>query len=89
MIFEFDSSKSQSNKEKHGIDFIEAQILWEDEFYIELATRSDIENRFIVIGKIGEKHYSACITYRKEAVRIISVRRAREKEVALYESRRV
>ena len=88
MEFEFDSIKGQSNKVKHGIDFIEAQALWKDEFYIESAARSDTENRFVVIGKIKRKHYSAFVTYRKEIVRIISVRRSHKEEVALYESRR-
>ena len=88
MEFEFDPAKSQSNKVKHGIDFVGAQVLWKDEFYIEVAARSDTESRFAIIGCIGEKHYTAFITYRQEVIRIISVRRSRGKEIELYESRR-
>ena len=40
----------------------------------------------MVIGKISNKHWSAIITYRGEAIRIISVRRSRREEVELYES---
>lgn len=89
MSFEFDDTKSNANKEKHGIDFVEAQALWNDLDRIEIPARTEDESRFLVIGKIAEKHWSTIITYRGENVRIISVRRARVEEVAIYEGRRV
>lgn len=88
MQFEFDPEKSRENKQKHGIDFIEAQTLWDDEFLIEGKARSDTEPRYVAIGVIDEKHYSAFITYRGDTIRIISVRRSREGEREAYESRR-
>nr|WP_315863872.1 BrnT family toxin [Crinalium epipsammum] len=84
--FEYDSAKSQNNKSKHGIDFEEAQLLWNDPLRVEIQARSTTELRSIVIGKIGDKHWSAIITYRGEAIRIISVRRSRENEEEIYES---
>lgn len=84
--FEFDSKKSLSNLNKHGIDFTDAQALWDDPDLIEVHTKSDDEPRSLVIGYIGEKLWSAVITYRDENIRIISVRRSRETEVLLYES---
>ena len=87
MEFEFDETKSQSNKEKHGIDFVEAQELWEDIERLEIPARTEDEPRYLAIGKIGGKHWSAVITYRNEKIRIISVRRARKEEVAIYESK--
>jgi uncharacterized protein len=86
MNFEFDPAKSAANKRKHGIDFLEAQSLWNDLERLEVPARTSDEPRSIVIGKIGEKHWSAVITYREATVRIISVRRARDLEVAIYES---
>lgn len=87
MKFEFASYKSESNKEKHGIDFLEAQALWNDPDLLEIPAKNvDDENRYLFIGKIGRKHWSAVITYRNETVRIISVRRSRSKEVYYYES---
>jgi uncharacterized DUF497 family protein len=86
ITFEFDENKSTVNKEKHGIDFIEAQKLWKDSNLTEFPLESEDEPRFLVIGKISEKYWSGIITYRKNNVRIISVRRARKKEVILYES---
>jgi uncharacterized DUF497 family protein len=84
--FEFDESKSRANKDKHGIDFVEAQALWLDEMFVEILARTDDEPRFLVVGVILDKHWSAVITYCGDRVRIISVRRSRKEEVAIYES---
>ncbi|NJO80610.1 MAG: BrnT family toxin [Cyanobacteria bacterium RM1_2_2] len=89
MEFEFDPQKSQANQQKHGIDFVEAQQLWADVDRIEIPARTEDEARFLVIGKIKGKHWSAVITYRETRVRIISVRRARVEEVAIYEGRSI
>ncbi|MEL6354840.1 MAG: BrnT family toxin [Cyanobacteria bacterium J06627_28] len=89
MAFEFDERKSLSNKEKHGIDFVEAQILWKDEHRLEVPARTVTESRFVVIGEVKSKVWAAVVTYRDENTRIISVRRARKREVELYESDRI
>jgi uncharacterized DUF497 family protein len=86
MAFEFDAQKSQSNLAKHDIDFTEAQRLWDDPDLLEIPARTEDEPRSIVIGKIEAKHWSALITYRGDDIRIISARRSRDEEVALYES---
>jgi uncharacterized DUF497 family protein len=86
MKFEYDSIKSESNKQKHGIDFAEAQPLWEDIDLLEIPAKKMNDPRFLVIGKIANKHWSGIITYRGENIRIISVRRARDEEITLYES---
>ena len=86
MEFEFDSAKSNGNKKKHGIDFYEAQETWNDPDLIEIPVKISDEPRFLVIGEISEKHWSAVITYRGEKIRIISVRRSRKEEVEIYES---
>ena len=85
-MFEFDEAKSRSNLKKHGIDFVEAQGLWDDPNVLEVPARTEDEPRFLVVGRIAGKHWSAVVTYRKEAIRIISVRRSRQEEVAIYES---
>ena len=84
--FEYDPNKSQKNLEKHGINFEYAQELWNDSDLLEISANTSDEPRSLVIGKIGLKHWSAVITYRNTNVRIISVRRSRKAEVALYES---
>ena len=84
--FEFDETKSQANLEKHGIDFIDAQALWNDPMLLEIPAKIVDEPRYLMIGVINRKHWSAVITYRGTNVRLISVRRSRTEEVALYES---
>jgi uncharacterized protein len=86
MRFEFDPVKSRGNKEKHGLDFDEAQALWDDPDLMEIPVMTSDEPRYLVIGKIAGKHWSGIVTYRGDAVRIISVRRARKEEITLYES---
>jgi len=86
MKYEFDPAKSKINKKKHGIDFVEAQMLWDDPDLLEIPARTTDEQRFLVVGKIAEKHWSGVITYRGENIRIISVRWARDEEIDIYES---
>ena len=85
--FEFDEMKSRLNKRKHGIDFVQAQALWLDPDRIEFPARKEPtpEARWLLVGMIGGKHWSAVITYRDGRARIISVRRSRPREVAYYE----
>lgn len=84
MQFEYDQTKSAGNKEKHGIDFEEAQALWDDVNAVELKIRYADEQRFLVIGTLRGKVWAAVITYRGSNIRIISVRRARQDEVRRY-----
>jgi len=86
MKFEFDKGKSESNKKKHGIDFIEAQALWDDPDLLETPAHTTDEPRFLTIGRINKTHWSGIITWRGERIRIISFRRSRKEEVELYES---
>ena len=86
VLFEFDAAKSESNRAKHGIDFIAAQSLWSDPMLLEIPAKTEDEPRFLAVGQIDGKHWSAVITYRGSYIRLISVRRARTEEVALYES---
>jgi uncharacterized DUF497 family protein len=86
MEFEFDPEKSEKNKEKHGIDFYEAQLLWDDPDLLEIPAKVVDEPRFMVIGKIADIFWSGVVTYRNEKIRIISVRRSRKEEIDAYES---
>jgi uncharacterized DUF497 family protein len=84
MRFEFDSVKSAANKTEHGIDFVEAQAIWTDPDRLEIPARTVDEPRHQVIGRIGDRTWSAFITYRHDTIRLISVRRARPEEEARY-----
>ncbi len=85
MKYEYDPNKSFANREKHGIDFEEAKALWQDVDVLQVRVNRPGEERYIVIGRIGGKHWTAVIIYRGTYIRIISVRRARKEEVTLYE----
>jgi uncharacterized protein len=85
MEFEFGPAKSDSNLEKHGIDFDTVQVIWRDVMRVEIPARTADEPRWLVIGQIDGKHWSVVVTYRGQRVRIISARRSQKEEVALYE----
>ena len=85
MIFEYDDKKSKANFKKHSIDFETAQLLWNDTFLLEIPAKTLNEPRVLVIGLIGNEHWSGVITYRENNIRIISVRRSRSEEIDLYE----
>lgn len=89
MEYEFDPKKSRANKQKHRIDFIEAQALWLDVDRVEIPAGTEDESRSLIVGMIGDRHWSAVITYRGEKIRLISVRRSRKEEVAIYESEEI
>lgn len=86
MKFEFGKNKSESNKQKHGIDFNKAKELWEDSDYVEIPVKTSDEPRFLTIGKCAGKFWTGVITYRSENIRIISVSRSRKEEIDIYES---
>ena len=84
MEFEYDQTKSQINKEKHGVDFDEAQALWLDEDRVEFPARSDTEERHALVAMKDGRVWVAFYTVRETSIRIISVRRARENEEKTY-----
>jgi len=85
-MFEFDPSKSELNKHKHGIDFYSARRLWKDPNRIEIPARWVDEPRYVLIAQIEQDIWSAVYTLRNKKVRIISVRKARNNEKEIYNS---
>jgi hypothetical protein len=87
MLFEWDPQKSIANKEKYGIDFETAKRLWTDENRVEIHAPHPVEDRWILLGKKDDKLWTVIYTLRGTAIRIISVRRSREKEEDLYDKK--
>jgi uncharacterized DUF497 family protein len=85
MKFEFDPAKSAANKAKHGIDFEEARALWADSNLAVAPALTGPEPRYLAIGRIGVKVWTAVFTWRDDRLRIISMRRSRPNEVKRYE----
>ena len=87
MEFEYNEKKNQINKEKHGIDFVEAQKLWQDEEALVIpANIVDNEIRYALISKKLTKCFIAIFTIRDDIYRIISVRRCRKNEEKNYDN---
>ena len=84
---EYDEAKSVSNAEKHGIDFEEAQELW-DTPYVVSPLEHKGERRYVVIGRIFGTCWTAVVTNRGSKIRIISVRRSTRKEASYYDRQR-
>lgn len=84
MDFEFDPVKSETNFNKHQINFVDAQQLWSDQFAAVIDARSDSEPRLALIAQLHGRIWTAFFTQRESKIRLISVRRARENEVKLY-----
>lgn len=86
MEFEFDPEKSETNREKHGINFNEAQSSWDDEQHIIVPARSTTEERYALIGSYCGSLWTCIFTLREKNLRIISVRKARDEEKEGYHS---
>jgi uncharacterized protein len=86
MLFEYDLQKSKSNQKKHGINFVDGQKLFADPHLIIAEARTEDEPRYLAVGKIENRFWSAIITFRNDKVRLISIRRSRPEEVVIYES---
>jgi hypothetical protein len=89
MVFEWDQGKNESNRKKHGIDLETARNIWFDDNRVEIEAPYPIESRWTVIGNVAGKIWVALYTIRNSTIRIISVRRARTKEVKLYEKKAI
>ena len=90
MKFEWDPVKNETNIKKHGVDFAEAETVFEDEKAVTIfdAGHSSDEDRFIIIGisrKLRELTVCHCYRNGEEITRIISARRATNNETKLYE----
>ena len=85
MDFEYDPQKSHMNLAKHGIDFEDAQQLWNGPTATFRTKPGSDEVRYLVLGMIDGKHWTAITTERGDRTRIISVRRSRTNEENEYD----
>ncbi len=82
--FEWDDSKTQSNQEKLGISFDQAQVVFEDQQRIVQRSPRNKETRWKTVGLIFGVLFTVVYTLRRSAVRLISARRASRREVRAY-----
>lgn len=85
MKFEFDPVKCTANLAKHGLDLRDGLALNLDEAVVLIDGRVDYhETRYRAFGRIEGSGYCLAFTLRGDAIRLISFRRAHEKEMARY-----
>jgi uncharacterized DUF497 family protein len=84
--FEWNKSKAKDNHSKHGVSFEPAKEVFKDPFAMEfLDDRQDYgETRFVIIGMVDGHVLYVAYSERKDAIRIISARRATKHEEAAY-----
>ena len=86
MKFEWDEKKRQANLEKHGIDFLEAEIIFSHPMIVKPDRRRDYqEDRWAALGKLNTNVVYVAYAKRGENIRLISLRQANRKERKLYD----
>ena len=90
MEFEWDPKKAEQNFRKHGVEFVDAVIVFDDDRAITLPDEHSSEERFLTFGMDAQGRILA-VSYAVpgSAIRIISARRATSRERAQYEDKRI
>lgn len=83
-MIEYDEAKRLANIAKHGIDFLDCVEAFADKRSFEIRSDQAGEQRCLLIGTVKGRIVAVIFTIRGDAIRIISVRRARQKEAALW-----
>jgi hypothetical protein len=87
MVFEWDETKREVNRDKHKLDLIDGQYLFDGRPVVNYPSSRGDEARFVTVGPIGPKFYAVVWTERSGATRLISFRRARDGEERAYRAR--
>lgn len=82
--FEWDEAKRLSNVEKHGLDFEDAKAMFDGRAFVSLISARNDETRFVTTAELDGLLYTVIWTDRSKAIRIISMRRARDAEEREY-----
>lgn len=82
----FDPAKDATNREKHGLSLDFGDRILADDAHLILPSIREIdgEERFKVIGKVGEKLFTGVFVWRGDLPRFISVRRSNAGEERAY-----
>ncbi len=84
-MFEWDEAKRLSNIEKHGIDFLDADLVFAGPLLIGQARTVDGEKREMAVGALHDVFVTTVFVKRGDVIRIISMRRARREESKRYQ----
>lgn len=87
-MYEWDEEKNKKNREKHGVDFEDAQYVFSGETISFDDDRFDYgEERWITMGLLNSRIMVVTWTRRSEKIRVISMRKANDREQEIYKKR--
>ncbi|HEV7458559.1 MAG TPA: BrnT family toxin [Roseococcus sp.] len=86
LAFEWDEAKRLSNLAKHGLDFLDADLVLDGPHLLTEARTVNGEVRYLAIGVITDRHVAMIFTERDGAIRVISLRKARQREREQHEA---
>ena len=85
MDFEWDESKRRANTRKHGIDFLEAALIFEGEILEAIDDRDNYgEERLVALGLSGMSVLRVTYTVRGSKIRLISAQKASKHDQKRY-----
>jgi uncharacterized DUF497 family protein len=84
VIFEWDEDKREATREERGLDFADAPLFFDGRPVIVIPSRRADEERWKTTAEIRDAFYTLVWTWRGEAVRVISMRRAHVDEERAY-----
>jgi len=85
MKIDFDPAKSEKNSRERGLPFERAaEFNWENAMYVEDTRNPYPERRFVAAGYLDNRLHILCFTPISGGVRIISFRKANEREAKNY-----
>jgi uncharacterized protein len=88
--FEWDAKKAEANRRKHGIEFVDAVIVFDDERAITLLDENSTEERYVSFGMDAQGRVLAvCYAVRGNTIRTISARKATSRGASQYEDKRI
>ncbi len=86
-MFEWDEQKRRQNIEKHGIDFIDAALIFENPVIEDADNRADYgETRYTALGHVDDEYYTVIYTWRGKARRLITAWKVGENGKRRYQA---
>lgn len=87
MLFEWDENKRETNAAKHGLDLLDGVEMFDGRPVYNYPSPRGAEERTVTVGLLAEEFVALVWTERGDAIRLISLRRARDGEKRAYRAR--
>ena len=88
MRYEWDETKNEINIHRHGIDFEDARLIFDNPILLKPDLRRDYgEDRLVGLGFLVDVIVVIVFTKRNDVIRVISIRRANKNERKIYQEK--